>query len=224
MPTGSLSPLSLNSPSRPPSSSPPSSREKKRPAFFLEGEGGGGLAWHPKHGGGGKGPATMETSRQWEGLERALERGEWGLSKDKILRKEMEKLTDRILSRAAEVSQRCKTASENVDTKLIEVDLLINSFERISTVQFVENVSKTPSFSLSTLPRLVVLTARLPFFLKRKPNQIESRGGRRCTRDHRGGTDGVRAGGAGSRWAASGGLVREDPGELQNRLLELRGG
>ena len=88
----------------------------------------------------------------------------------------MEKLTDRILSRAAEVSQRCKTASENVDTKLIEVDLLINSFERISTVQFVENVSKTPSFSLSTLPRRVVLTARLSFFpqTQTQPNR-ESR-------------------------------------------------
>ena len=86
----------------------------------------------------------MESSAQWKALERSLERDQWSLSKDKLLRKELEKLTDKILERAAGVSQSCKKASESVETKLIEVDLLINSFERIPSVQFVENVSSVP--------------------------------------------------------------------------------
>ena len=82
-----------------------------------------------------RGATTMES------LERAVAREEWTLAQDRKLRKELSKLTDEILRRAGEVSTNCKRASRSVETKLIEVDLLINSFERISTVQFVENVS-----------------------------------------------------------------------------------
>jgi len=81
---------------------------------------------------------------QWDRLERALRKNEWTLAKDQLLRKEMQAVMEGLLARAASVGETCARASESVATKLVEVDLLINSFERISTVQFVENVSAEP--------------------------------------------------------------------------------
>ena len=88
----------------------------------------------------------MASSTSWRALEKAQEKDTWSLAKDQLLRKEMHKLMEKILDRAGKVGASCKSACEKVESSMIDVDMLINSFERISTVQFVENVSVQRSF------------------------------------------------------------------------------
>ncbi len=77
----------------------------------------------------------------WLELETAAEDNAWFLAEDKLLQLELQRLSDRILARASRVGDRCEEALRLTGRKVVEVDVLLNSLERISTTQFVESVS-----------------------------------------------------------------------------------
>lgn len=78
---------------------------------------------------------------EWAHLEKAVFQDKWTLQDDRQLRSQLQSLTDTILFKAENASTSIQNLVERTREKEVQIDMLINSFERISSVKFVENVS-----------------------------------------------------------------------------------